>query len=92
MRGTGHEAIEAEFAGARYGEFKAAVAAEVTAFLAPTRERYAALRPDEAGLEAVLREGAERARANASATLADVRAAMGVGPPGGRGDGVGARR
>jgi tryptophanyl-tRNA synthetase len=92
VRGSGPEAIEAEFASARYGDFKAAVAAAVVAYLAPTRERYAELRSDEAGLEAVLRDGAERARAIASATVADARAAMGVGPPDRRDSGVGARR
>jgi hypothetical protein len=45
------------------------------------RERYAQLRADVAGLEGVLADGADRARAIASATLAGVRAAMGVGPP-----------
>ena len=49
-------------------------------WLAPVRERYAELRADEAGLEALLATGAEKARAIASGTLADVRAAMGVGP------------
>jgi tryptophanyl-tRNA synthetase len=48
--------------------------------LAPTRDRYAELRADETALEATLREGAERARAIASGTLAEVRDAMGVGP------------
>ena len=45
------------------------------------RERYGELRPDEAALEAMLQQGAERARALASETLRDVRAAMGVGAP-----------
>ena len=81
VRGVQPSAIERDFADARYGELKAALVAEVTAYLAPTRERYAQLRPDVAGLETVLAEGAERARAIASATLADVRDAMGVGPP-----------
>jgi tryptophanyl-tRNA synthetase len=81
VRGVAPEAIEQDFATARYGDLKAALASEVTAYLAPVRERYAQLRPDVAGLEAVLSAGAERARAIASATLGDVRAAMGVGPP-----------
>ena len=34
--------------------------------LAPVRERYAELRPDEAALEAVLAAGAEKARALAA--------------------------
>jgi tryptophanyl-tRNA synthetase len=52
----------------------------VADLLAPVRERYAELRRDEEALEAVLREGAERARAIAAPTLAEVRAAMGVSP------------
>ena len=54
-------------------------------YLAPVRERYAELRPDEAGLEATLAAGAEKAREIASDTLAQVREAMGVGPPGRKG-------
>jgi len=79
VRGSDRAAIEAEFAEARYGEFKTAVAAAVVEYLAPVHERYEALRTDEAVLEAVLADGAERARAIASVTLADVRARMGVG-------------
>ena len=81
VRGVQPSAIEHDFADARYGELKAALAVELTAYLAPTRERYAQLRPDVAGLEAVLADGAQRARVIASATLAEVRDAMGVGPP-----------
>ena len=49
------------------------MAEAVVAELAPVRERYAELRADEAALEAVLADGAEKARAIASETLADVR-------------------
>jgi tryptophanyl-tRNA synthetase len=73
--------IEREFAGSGYGDFKGAVADEVASWLAPVRERYAELRPDEDGLERILAAGAERAREIAADTLADVREAMGVGPP-----------
>ena len=79
VRGVKPEAIERDFAELRYGDLKAALATEVTAYLAPTRERYAQLRADVAGLESTLADGAERARAIAAATLADVREAMGVG-------------
>jgi tryptophanyl-tRNA synthetase len=74
------EDIEGEFAGAGYGQFKAAVADAVVSYLAPVRERYNELRPDEARIESVLEEGAERARAIASPTMEDVRARMGIGP------------
>jgi tryptophanyl-tRNA synthetase len=74
------DAVEREFEGKRYGDFKTAVAEAVVGYLAPTRERYHEIRADEAALEDVLVQGAERARAIASGTLADVRRAMGVGP------------
>ncbi|HTA05727.1 MAG TPA: tryptophan--tRNA ligase [Solirubrobacteraceae bacterium] len=81
VRGAEPSAIESEFAEARYGEFKVAVAEAVVDYLTPVRERYEALRGDEAQIEAVLRAGAERAQAIAAETLADVREAMGVGAP-----------
>jgi tryptophanyl-tRNA synthetase len=74
-------AIEAEFAEARYGDLKTAVAAAVVDYLAPVRERYQALRADEERLESILADGRDRARAIASVTLADVRERMGVGRP-----------
>jgi tryptophanyl-tRNA synthetase len=82
VRGVTPEAVEADFAGSGYGALKGAVGSEVAAWLAPVRERSAAIRPDEGAIEATLAAGAEKARAIASATLADVRAAMGVGPVG----------
>jgi tryptophanyl-tRNA synthetase len=81
VRGVEPAAIESEFAQSRYGEFKGAVAGAVVDYLAPVRERYEELRGDEAALEAVLRDGARRAHAMASETLADVRERMGVGAP-----------
>jgi tryptophanyl-tRNA synthetase len=81
IRGVNHAEIEREFEGQQYGAFKAAVAEAVVDFLRPVRERYEELRPDEDGLQQTLAEGAERARSMASVTLAEVRAAMGVGAP-----------
>ena len=80
VRGVTPETVEANFADSRYGDFKVAVGDEVAAWLAPVRERYEALRGDEAALEATLAAGAAKARAIASRTVADVREAMGVGP------------
>nr|MBA2579597.1 tryptophan--tRNA ligase [Thermoleophilaceae bacterium] len=79
IRGVAPEAVEGEFDGHGYGAFKQAVADEVTGLLAPVRERYLELRPDERAIERVLEAGAERARAIASETVAEVRSAMGVG-------------
>jgi tryptophanyl-tRNA synthetase len=80
-RATTPEAVEQEFADARYGDFKVAVAEAVVDYLAPVRERYEAIRSDEAELERTLAAGAEKARAIASEVVDDVRQAMGVGPP-----------
>ncbi|MGI9100697.1 MAG: tryptophan--tRNA ligase [Solirubrobacteraceae bacterium] len=81
VRGVSSETVEEEMAGARgYGDLKVAVAEAVTAELAPVQERYRAIREDDAALEQVLAAGAQKARAIASATLADVRETMGVGP------------
>jgi tryptophanyl-tRNA synthetase len=79
-RGTDPAAVEREFEGAGYGDFKKAVAEAVVDHLAPIRERYAELRPDQAALEATLAAGAEKARVIAAATLVDVRDRMGFGP------------
>jgi tryptophanyl-tRNA synthetase len=79
-RGTTEDEIEREFEGSGYGDFKGAVAQAVVEFLAPVRQRYEELRPDEAALEGALAAGAEKARAIASETLAEMRSAMGIGP------------
>jgi tryptophanyl-tRNA synthetase len=79
-RGISADQVELEFDGTGYGDFKTAVADAVVELLAPVRERYEELRPDEAALERILNAGAEKARAIASGTLAEVRSAMGIGP------------
>jgi tryptophanyl-tRNA synthetase len=79
-RGIEPEQVEREFEGSGYGDFKTAVAEAVVEWLTPVRERYDELRADDARLEGILEGGADKARAIASGTLADVRAAMGVGP------------
>jgi tryptophanyl-tRNA synthetase len=79
-RGATPEEIEREFGDAGYGDFKKAVAEGVVEMLAPVQERYAELRPDEAALEATLAAGAEKARAIAAPTVAEVRERMGIGP------------
>jgi tryptophanyl-tRNA synthetase len=81
VRGIAPEEVERQFDGGGYGAFKAAVADAVVDYLAPVRERYGALRADEAELERVLARGADKARGIATATMADVRRVMGLGPP-----------
>ena len=81
VRGVGPDAIEAEFADARYGDLKVAVGEAVVEWLAPVQARYTELRADEAELQRILADGADKARARAAETLADVREVMGVGAP-----------
>src|SRR4051812_11463437 len=81
VRDTDPAEIEREFDGRGYGDFKQAVGEAVVDYLAPVRERYGELRGDEAALEAVLQEGADRARSLAEETMVEVRRAMGVGAP-----------
>ncbi len=64
--------LEAEFEGKMYGHLKGAVAEEVSAMLSQLQERYHHFRNNEALLEKIYREGAEKARARAKATLAEV--------------------
>ncbi len=71
--------LEAEVEGQGYGALKKAVVAAVVDALAPIQARYAAFQSDPAELDALLARGAERARETAAATLARVKAAVGVG-------------
>jgi tryptophanyl-tRNA synthetase len=81
-RGAKPDEIEREMKSARgYGDLKAAVAEAVVGMLTPVRERYEALRADEAALERVLDEGAQKAQALAAPVLADVRDVMGFKRP-----------
>jgi tryptophanyl-tRNA synthetase len=79
LRGVAPEEVEREFEGSGYGDFKAAVAETVTATLGPIRDRYEELVADPGRLEAVLADGAGRARRIAEATMEEVRDKMGVG-------------
>ena len=46
--------------------------------MAPIREKAAALQQDKSYLEKVMKQGAEKARASAAATMEIVRKAMGL--------------
>jgi tryptophanyl-tRNA synthetase len=78
--GDSFAAIEQRFAGAGYGKFKAAVAEAVIEKLKPLQQRYHEIRSDEAGLRAVLKDGAERASAHADRTLKRVHDVLGFIP------------
>lgn len=70
--GRDFAAIEAEFAGQGYGSFKAAVGEAVVELLRPIREETERLLADKAALQAIYRDGAERASKTAGRTLGKV--------------------
>jgi len=62
----------------RYGDMKKQLAEDMVRFIAPIREKTEAIQQDSAYLKKVMMQGAEKARASASATLEVVRQAMGL--------------
>lgn len=62
----------------RYGDMKKQMAEDMVAFIAPIREKAAAIYADEKYLAEVMQTGAEKARKSAGATLALVREHMGL--------------
>ncbi len=71
---------EAEFSGQGYGAFKTAVGDAVVELFRPIREESERLLSDKAYLEAIYRQGAERARAVAIRTLRKVHRKVGFLP------------
>ena len=63
--------IESDFAGKGYGDFKGEVADVVVEYLRPIRARALELLEDESHLVQLLHAGADKARAVASATVAE---------------------
>jgi tryptophanyl-tRNA synthetase len=72
LSGTSIPALEAQYAGRGYGDFKKDLAEVAVEFVTPFRSRTLELLGDRAQLDKVLALGAERANAVASATLRDV--------------------
>ena len=70
--GRSFEAIESEFAGHGYGDFKAAVGEAVVELLRPIREETERLLADKAYLQSVYRDGAEKASRVANRTVGKV--------------------
>lgn len=69
--------LEAEFEGQMYGHLKGAVAEAVSGMLTEVQERFNRFRSDEAFLQQIMKEGAEKARARASVTLKKAYEAIG---------------
>jgi len=62
----------------RYGDMKKQLAEDIVAFTTPIRTRILEIRNDEAYLAKVAREGAEKAKASAASTLAEVKKLIGL--------------
>ena len=78
MAGCSVEAVLADFGGKGFGAFKPALGELLVDKLAPINARFVELRQDRAALDAILRQGAERARALAAPTLAATYDALGL--------------
>jgi tryptophanyl-tRNA synthetase len=77
LSGLGRDAAARECAQMGWGQFKPRLAEAAVEALQPVQERYRELRQDPGALEAVLKQGRERAAMVAEATLERVRAALG---------------
>ncbi|MBS1586108.1 MAG: tryptophan--tRNA ligase [Bacteroidetes bacterium] len=62
----------------RYGDMKKQLAEDMVAFIAPIRDKAAALQADEDQLKKILKEGAIKARESASKTIAAARKQIGI--------------
>ena len=78
MAGESQDAVLARFGGEGFGKFKPALGELLVESLAPINARFVQLRQDRAALDAILRKGAEKARALAVPTLEKAYAALGL--------------
>ncbi|HEX6914794.1 MAG TPA: tryptophan--tRNA ligase [Chitinophagaceae bacterium] len=62
----------------RYGDMKKQLAEDMVKFIRPIREKAAEIQNDRDTLSRIIRQGAEKARASASATLEAVRKGIGM--------------
>jgi tryptophanyl-tRNA synthetase len=72
------EAVLAEYGGKGFGVFKPALAEVLAAKLSPIAAEMRRLTADTAALDAILKDGAEKARAVAQPIMADVRDVVGL--------------
>ena len=77
LSGLGRDQAAQDCAAMGWGQFKPLLAETVVEALRPIQERYRELMADPGGLEAVLRQGRERAQGVAGQTLARVRRSLG---------------
>jgi tryptophanyl-tRNA synthetase len=78
LAGESRDAVCARFAGQGFGAFKPALADLAVAKLSPIRTRFAELMEDVGAIDAILEDGAARARALAAPTLKAAQDALGL--------------
>ena len=78
MAGVNTETVLADFGGKGFGAFKPALAELLVERLAPINQRFNNLRQDRPALDAILRDGAAKARALATPTLNAAYDALGL--------------
>ncbi len=79
LTGQSGAAIEAEFEGKGYGDFKAALTERLVETLAPIQQRYNELINDLPTLESILKQGADNVRPTAETTLQHMKNVVGLG-------------
>jgi len=78
LSGWSREAIEAHFEGKGYAQLKAELGELVVESLRPIQERYHRMRQEQGYIEALLKEGADRARPIAESTLHEAKVRVGL--------------
>lgn len=78
LAGTSVEEVLGQFAGQGFGAFKPALGELMVEKLAPINARFVELKEDRTALDAILRRGAEKARALSQPTLGSAYAALGL--------------
>ena len=72
------EDVLAAYAGKGFGDFKPALADLAVSKLSPIRQRFEELRKDKSAIDAILRDGSEKASAMARPTVEAAYAALGL--------------
>jgi len=78
LTGKTTQALEKEFAGKNYGEFKKALAEVVVNYLEPFRRKQKELLTREVYVQEILKQGASKASTIAKATMQEVKEKMGL--------------
>nr|WP_321359318.1 tryptophan--tRNA ligase [uncultured Hyphomonas sp.] len=81
VSGLTTEQVLSEYGGKGFGVFKPALADAMVAHLAPITQRFRDILADQSGIDAILRDGAEKADAIAAPVMEDVRRAVGYWRP-----------